>query len=63
MSRSYSCRPLLNRAVPMYSLSAERMNFDYLAQRKSQNLRENYTAFVKDLIARAPRAMLNRGAR
>lgn len=53
---------ILNRAVLMYSISADRLQFNYLGERKSRNLRENYTTFVKDLVDRAPQALLNRGA-
>lgn len=49
-------------AVLRYSVSAERFRFDYLGERRTRSLPENFALLVQYLAAFAPHAMLNRGA-
>jgi hypothetical protein len=53
---------IVSGAVLRYSVSAERFRFDYLGERRTKSLPENFALLVQDLAAFAPHAMLNRGA-
>ncbi len=53
---------IVSGAVQRYSVSAEKFRFDYLGERRTKNLPENFALLVQDLAAFAPHAMLNRGA-
>ncbi|MBI3853271.1 MAG: hypothetical protein HY298_23725 [Verrucomicrobia bacterium] len=53
---------VLSRAVLRYSITADRFNFDYLGERRSTNLPENFALLVQDLVKGAPHAAVNRGA-
>ena len=49
-------------AVLRYSVSAESFRFDYLGERRTKSLPENFSLLVQDLAVFAPHAVLNRGA-
>lgn len=53
---------VVSGAVLRYSVSAEKFRFDYLGERRTKSLPENFALLVQDLAAFAPHAMLNRGA-
>ncbi|MEO6034857.1 MAG: hypothetical protein ABIQ35_06355 [Verrucomicrobiota bacterium] len=53
---------VVSGAVLRYSVSAERFRFDYLAERRSKSLPQNFALLVQDISANAPHALLNRGA-
>lgn len=53
---------VVSGAVLRYSVSAERFRFDYLGERRTKSLPENFALLVQDLATFAPHAMLNRGA-
>ncbi|MEO6183700.1 MAG: hypothetical protein ABIP71_11510, partial [Verrucomicrobiota bacterium] len=53
---------VVSGAVLRYSVSAEKFRFDYLGERRTKSLPENFALLVQDLAAFAPQAMLNRGA-
>jgi hypothetical protein len=53
---------VVSGAVLRYSVSAERFRFDYLGERRTKSLPENFALLVQDLAVHAPHAMLNRGA-
>ncbi len=52
---------VVSGAVLRYSVSAEKFRFDYLGERRTKSLPDNFAALVQDLIGFAPHAMLNRG--
>ncbi len=53
---------VVSGAALRYSVSAEKFRFDYLGERRTKSLPENFALLVQDLAAFAPHAMLNRGA-
>lgn len=53
---------IVSGAVLRYSASAEKFRFEYLGDRRTKSLPENFALLVQDLAAFAPHAMLNRGA-
>ncbi len=53
---------VLSRAILRYSVSAENFRFDYLGERRTKSLPENFKLLAQDLTTFAPDAMLNRGA-
>ena len=53
---------IVSGAVLRYSISAEKFRFDYLGERRTKSLPQNFALLVQDLAAFAPHAMLNRGA-
>jgi hypothetical protein len=53
---------IVSGAVLRYSVSAEKFRFDYLGERRTKSLPENFALLVQDLAVFAPQAMLNRGA-
>ena len=53
---------VVSGAVLRYSMSAENFRFDYLGERRTKSLPENFALLVQDLVAFAPHAILNRGA-
>jgi hypothetical protein len=53
---------VVSRAVLRYSVSAEKFRFDYLGERRTKSLPENFKLLLQDLSAFAPQAMQNRGA-
>lgn len=53
---------IVSGAVLRYSASAEKLRFGYLGERCTKSLPQNFALLVRDLIAFAPHALLNRGA-
>lgn len=53
---------VVSGAVLRYSVNAEKFRFDYLGERRTESLPENFALLLQDLAAFAPQAMLNRGA-
>ena len=53
---------LKSSAVGRYSVTADRFNFAYLGDRRTESLPENFALLTRDLIQFAPQAALNRGA-
>ena len=53
---------ILTRAVARYSVTADRFNFAYLGERRTESLPANFALLARDLILFAPQAALNRGA-
>ena len=43
-------------------MTADRFNFAYLGDRRTESLPENFALLTRDLIQFAPQAALNRGA-
>lgn len=53
---------VVSGAVLRYSASADKFRFDYLGERRTKSLPENFALLLQDLVAHAPHVMLNRGA-
>jgi len=53
---------ILSGAVMRYSVVAEHFNYAYLGERMRRSSEENFALLTQDLMARAPHAILNRGA-
>lgn len=53
---------VLTRGVQRFSVTADRFNFIYLGERRTQSIPDNFALLVQDLIHFAPHAAVNRGA-
>lgn len=53
---------IVSGAVLRYSASADKLRWDYLGDRRSRKLAQNFGLLLRDLAAFAPGALLNRGA-
>ena len=53
---------VLARVTMRFHLEADKCLFNYLGDRKTSSVSENFRLLVRDLMAFAPQALLNRGA-
>ena len=53
---------LLNGAAMRFQIEAEKFRFNYLGDRRTNDVTQNLRALVEDLMKFAPQAMANRGA-